>query len=309
MTKKKKMPEIALANAKKVANCKAVQKKIQALYKKVAADLAKEAAKLPKDGKVSEKIKKNYLDQYVKQLEKEIDKLEESIYKEVQVRMGLTAQAVVDANIKWMGKAGLNLAGAFDTIPEEVVKNLIYGKVYKKNWTFSKALWKADSKIKKDIHTIVAEGLAKQKPTFDIAKDLEKYVNPSAKKPWDWNKVYPGTSKKVDYSAQRLARTLLQHAYQQTYRQVIKKNPFVTGVIWHSVFAYGRTCQACMDRDGQRFDKGKEPLDHPMGLCYLEPEIPLSMDEIADQLADWAHGGHHPDIDEYVSDAFGHSGR
>ena len=197
MTKKKKMPEIALANAKKVANCKALQKKIQALYKKVAADLAKEAAKIPKDGKVSEKIKRNYLDQYVKQLEKEIDKLEETIYKEVQVRMGLTAQAVVDANIKWMGKAGLNLAGAFDTIPEEVVKNLIYGKVYKKNWTFSKALWKADSKIKKDIHTIVAEGLAKQKPTFDIAKDLEKYVNPSAKKPWDWNKVYPGTSKKV----------------------------------------------------------------------------------------------------------------
>lgn len=301
----KKMPEIDLADATKVAQSKAIQKKIQKLYKKVANDLAKEAKNLPKDGKISEKMRKNYLNQYVKSLEKEIDKLELEIYKEVQVSMNLTAQAVVDANIEFMSRAGLGLKGAFDTVPKEVVTNLIKGSVYKDRWTFSKALWGHGNKVKKDLQAIVAEGIAKQKPTYDIAKDLEKYVNPTAKKPWDWGKVYPGTNKKVDYNAQRLARTLIQHSYQQAYRATIKDNPFITGVIWRSVFAIGRTCEVCMDRDGQHFKKGTEPLDHPMGLCYLEPEIPLSMDEIADRLGDWANGKSDPDIDKYVRSAYG----
>ena len=64
-----------------------------------------------------------------------------------------------------------------------------------------------------DIQYIVAQGIASQKSAFDIAKDLEKYVDPSAKKDWAWSKVYPGTKKVVDYNAQRLARTMVSHAY------------------------------------------------------------------------------------------------
>lgn len=305
----KKMPELDLADEQKVWQSKAIQKRIQNLYKKVATDLAKEAAKLPKDGKISEKMRKNYLNAYTSKLEKEIDKLEEEIYNEVQVRMELTAKSVVDANIKWMSRLGLDLEGAFDTVPSSVVKDLINGKVYKNNWKFSKALWKAGKKTKADIHSIVAEGIAKQKPTYDIAKDLEAYVNPTAKKPWDWNKVYPGTAKKVDYNAQRLARTLIQHAYQTSYQKTIKDNPFIDGVIWRSVFAIGRTCQLCMDRDGQKFKKGAVPLDHPMGLCYLEPDIPLSMDEIADRLADWGRGGYDPEMEKFAKSLYGNNTR
>lgn len=300
----KKMPEIDLANTKKVWQIESVKKKIQKLYKDVAKDLAKQANKLPKNGDIDVQIKKNWLNQYVKSLEKEIDILEEEIYKEIQMRMELSAQAVVDANISFMGKAGLDLAGAFDTVPKNVVANLVNGKIYKGNWKLSKAIWKSTQKTQKDIYKIVAKGLASQKSAYDIAKDLEKYVNPSAKKSWDWSKVYPGTNKKIDYNAQRLARTLIQHAYQQSYRETVKYNPFITGVIWRSVFAPGRTCQLCMDRDGQRFDKGKEPLDHPMGLCYLEPEIPKTMEEIGKELARWANGEKNPAIDKYVNKAF-----
>lgn len=298
------MPEIDLADAEKVWQTKVIQKKIQKLYKDVAKDFAEKAKNLPKDKNISSKIKKNWLNQYVKALEREIDRLEEEIYNEVQVRMNISAKAVVDANISFMGRAGLDLEGAFDSVPEKVVANLINGKVYKGNWSFSKAIWKGSKKTKKDIHSIVAKGLAEQKSTYEIAKDLEKYVNPTAKKTWEWSKVYPGTNKKIDYNAQRLARTLLQHAYQQSYRETIKYNPFVDGVIWHSVFAAGRTCALCKERDGQKYAKGKEPLDHPQGLCYLEPDIPKSMDDIAKELADWANGKSNPAIDRYVKKAF-----
>lgn len=299
------MPEIDLADVEKVWQSKVAQKRIQAMYKRVADDLAKEAENLPKDGMISEVMKKNYLNQYVKSLEKEIDKIEAEVYKEVQLRMDLTAKSVVNANIHFMGRVGLDMEGAFDKVPSDVVNNLVNGKIYKGNWKFSKALWKNTKRTKKDIQTIVAEGLTKQKSTYDIAKDLEKYVNPTAKKDWDWSKVYPGTRRKVDYSAQRMARTLVQHAYQQAYRQTIKHNPFIEGVIWHSVFAEGRTCELCEQRNGTRYEKGTEPLDHPMGLCYLEPEISKSMDEIADELADWANGQDNPKIDNYVESAFG----
>ena len=300
----RKMPEIDLADAEKVKQTKIVQKKIQKLYRDTAKKLAKEASKLPADGLISQQMRKMYLEQHIEQLEKEIDAIEASLYKEVQLRMELTAKAVVDANISFMGRCGINIQGGFSYVPKEVVKNLIQGKVYANDWNFSKALWQSSKRIKKDIHTIVAEGLTAQRPTYDIAKDLEKYLNPSAKKPWDWSKVYPGTTKKVDYNAQRLARTLIQHSYQQAYRQTIKNNPFVEGVIWHSVFAAGRTCALCQERDGQRYEKGKEPLDHPQGLCYLEPDIPMSMTSIADELADWAHGKSNPQLDAYMESLY-----
>ena len=300
----KKMPEIDLADAVKVTQTKQLQKQIQAMYKKVAKNLAKEAEKLSKDGTISDTMKRNYLNQYIISLNKEIDDIELKLNGAIQNSMSTTAKAVVDANIEFMGRAGLNLKDAFDTVPKDVVEALISGHVYKSDWTLSKAIWGTSQKTKNDVEKVIAQGIAGQKSTYDIAKDLEQYVDPAAKKPWDWSKVYPGTAKKVDYNAQRIARTMVQHAYQQTFRTTISKNPFITGVIWHSVFATGRTCQMCMDRDGQHYDKGKEPLDHPNGLCYLEPEIPSSLDDIGERLANWANGASDPEIDKWLNFAF-----
>ena len=54
---------------------------------------------------------------------------------------------------------------------------------------------------------------------YEIAKDLESYVRPNARLPWnlrmaDGKKIY---KKQIDYNAQRLARTLVQHGYQQSF--------------------------------------------------------------------------------------------
>lgn len=301
-----KMSELAIAETEKVWQMKTVGSKILSLYSDLSMDAMILSHRMPTNT-TSDNMKKAWLNQYIDSLNNEIADLRKEIYGITQSAMASTAQAVVDANNEFMKRAGLDIKGAFNYIPTDVVANLLNGSVYEGNWTFSKAIWGATEKTSQDLQDIVAKGIASQKPILDIAKDLEKYVDPSAKKDWEWSKVYPGTSTKVDYNAQRLARTLVQHAYQQSLRETIRYNPFVTGVVWHSVFSKGRTCALCEERDGTFYEKGKEPLDHPNGLCYLTPEIPKSMNEIADELADWANGKPNPDIDRYVAKSFGFS--
>lgn len=301
-----KIPQLKLAESVKTLQSKKVQKEIQDLYKGLAQDIRVEANKLPRAGISSDLIRKQYLDDLVRSLGSEIDRMNTDIHRTVLTRMTTTSESVVKGNNEWFESFnidGLKIKGAFDYIPSEVVYNLVNGKVYSGDWSFSQALWKSGLKTKSDMYSVVAKGVAAQKPTFDIAKDLEKYVNPTARKPWDWSKVYPGTNKKVDYSAQRLARTLIQHSYQLSFRNVIKNNPFVTGVIWHSVFEIGRTCLLCMDRDGTLYRKGMEPLDHPSGLCYLEPEIPKDMNDIADELNSWIKGEPNKALDKWYTSA------
>ena len=75
--------------------------------------------------------------------------------------------------------------------------------------------------------------------------------------------MYPRTNKKVDYNAQRLARTAVNHAFQQAQKRSCEKNPYVEGIRWISSNIHGRTCPICSDRDGEVFMVKDLPLDHP----------------------------------------------
>ncbi|WP_219666859.1 hypothetical protein, partial [Clostridioides difficile] len=68
----------------------------------------------------------------------------------------------------------------------------------------SDRIWSNIDKTKKDLDYIVSRGLAEKRGSYDIAKDLEKYVNPKVKKDYDWSKVYPKSNKKIDFNAYRL---------------------------------------------------------------------------------------------------------
>lgn len=300
-----KMKEIELADLSKVRIATETQKDIAKMYESISKDIAKEIKSLPSKvaSSTSESVRRSYLNALKKQIDAELDKTTRQISSVTKNSIRATSSAVVQGNNQFMERAGLKMTGAFSHVPNEVVQSLVSGNLYKNDWTYSKAIWGANAKTSRDLESIVARGIASQSSTYDIAKDLEKYVSPSAKKDWAWSKVYPGTSKTVDYNAQRLARTMIQHSYQQSFRQVINKNPFVMGVIWHSAFAHGRSCYECMERDGEWYEKGKEPLDHANGLCFLEADIPQTMEEIADELATWARGGSNPGLTEYYHDA------
>lgn len=272
------------------------QKEIEQMYKHIAQSIETELKRLPDT--TSGALRKVYLEQLQDQVNKELTSLGEALEGKIKSNMEKTAEAVVKDNIKFHDKIGLSVKGMFSHVPSDIVNTVASGQLYNGDWSLSKAIWGSTSKAQHDINMIVAEGIAQNKSVYDIAKDLEKYVDPSAQKPWDWSKVYPGTARKVDYNAQRLARTMVSHAYQQSFVQTTKDNPFVEKYQWESSNS-GRVCELCASRDGVLFEKDDLPLDHPNGMCTYTAVTP-SMVEIADRMADWVQGKQDPELDDYA---------
>ena len=173
------------------------QREIQALYEsaaKKAKELAKEYAKSTPSGQ----LQAQDLKKLAKELEKEMQNIGAKLEGKIQSGMKGASEAVVKDAQKFGKSIGFNFEGAYKYVPKDIVETLISGKLYEGKWSLSSAIWSDVKKSQQDINKIVAEGLALNKGSYDIAKDLEKYVSPSAKKPWDWSKVYPGTKKQID---------------------------------------------------------------------------------------------------------------
>ena len=273
------------------------QKHIVDIYKNASKTVAKKAKNLPKTP--SSPLYKQYLKDLQKEINKELKKAEMSLNGEIKGNMKAAAQAVVDDNANFVNKLGLGIQGSYGFVPADIVKMVSTGQLYEGKWSLSRAIWKTHMKTQYNINTVIAQGIAENKSAYDIAKDLEKYLNPEARKDWDWSKVYPGTAKRIDYNAQRLARTMVSHAYQQAFVRITQNNPFVQDYVWHSANS-DRTCELCADRDGRHFPKDDLPLDHPNGMCTFEAYIPDSMTEVADRLADWVEGKSDPSLDKWI---------
>lgn len=278
------------------------QKHIEQIYKGVAKDIDERIKKLP--NVPSAPLQKTYLENLKKQVLDELDKASGDLQDMIEGNMKSVAESVLDSTLDFTKKVGLSIEGLYSHVPDEIVKSVASGQLYEGDWTLSKAIWKDHMKTQYNINTVVAKGIAENKSAYDIAKDLEKYVDPSAEKPWDWSKVYPGVGRKIDYNAQRLARTMVSHAYQQAFVRSTQKNPFVTKYKWDASNS-ARTCPICAERDGQLYDKNDLPLDHPNGMCTFEAVIPDSMEDIADRIADWAYGADDPELDTWAEDLTG----
>lgn len=276
---------------------KTQQRDIERMYRRISKKIGKEADKLPNT--TSGALRKMYLKRLQKQINSELTSLGKTLEGTILGNMEAVAEAVVGDNIAFHKAINLTVQGMFSHVPGDVVKAVSTGQVYEGRWSLSRSIWGHTSKTKKDINTVIAEGIAQNKSAYDIAKDLEKYVNPDARKDWAWSKVYPGTALKVDYNAQRLARTMVSHAYQQSFVRTTQRNPFVTKYKWDSSNS-GRVCPLCASRDGVLFEKDKLPLDHPNGMCTYIAVMDQPMTDIADRIADWALGGSDPELDDYA---------
>lgn len=275
---------------------KTQQRDIERMYKRISRNIKKQSAQLPST--TSGHLRKLYLDRLQEQINEQLTELGRSLHDIIKTNIGLVAAAAVADALDFNEAIGLVIQGAFSHVPKDIVQSVITGQVYAGNWSLSRAIWDQTSKTKHDINTVIAEGIAQNKSTYDIAKDLEKYVDPSARKDWSWSKVYPGTAKVVDYNAQRLARTMVSHAYQQSFIRTTQKNPFVTKYKWLSSNS-GRVCELCASRDGSYFSKDNLPMDHPNGMCTYVAVMEESMVDMADRIADWVLGNPDPALDDY----------
>ena len=229
------------------------QREIRDMYTNIAYDLSQKIKKTNPDS-----LTFAWLNSYKQSLLKDIEALNKQLNVRIQANMRKAAELGVNPQLSLFDDAAYKYGfarGKFDaifaTIPNDVVKHILGGKLYQDERTLTARIWSTTAQNGKDIEYIIAQGIAAQKSAYDLAKDLEVYVNPGAAKSWEWKSVYPSCGKKtVDYNAQRLARTAIQHSYQQAQKQSCKRNPYVEGIQWLASY-HGRTCELCKERNDQ----------------------------------------------------------
>lgn len=290
------------AEAAKAAIIASQQKEIAKFYEDWADEIGERAKYYSHKSNVSALVSERYYKELQKQLRATSQQVSNKVYKKIKGNIYLISDAVVKDNIDWLASFGFSMEGlnaAFSYVPDEIVRSLITGQIYESGWSLSQRIWSDNEKTLKDIYQVMAKGLAENKPIYEIAKDLEAYVRPGVRLLWnltapDGVRIF---KKQVDYNAQRLARTLVQHGYQQSFVAVTKNNPFITEYVWRSDGS--RVCELCKARDGQHYKKDELPLDHPNGMCTMEPVVVKNM---VDQLADWFNSpnGTYPEIDAFA---------
>lgn len=281
-------------------------KNIQKLYEQWAKDIEKEwGNKATKSQPAAEK--KVQMMKLRAALKREADYISEQVEKSIRTNIYVMSNHVVDAmyeNLKNLGINSKALRASMASIPQNIVENIVSGAIYgggAGNWRLSKAIWGDSSQTLSNLYKIVGGGIAQNKSIYEIANELSKYVNPRAAKQWNLKdskgvSIYP---KKVEYSAQRLARTLSQHAYQQSIVQTTLKNPMVLGIRWKANGS--RVCDICKARDGQVYPKDELPLDHPNGMCVMEP---IYLADSDDMIAKWVNSpaGTYPSMDAWAKE-------
>lgn len=290
------------AEAAKSAIMASQQKEIIKLYEDWADEIGERAKFYSYKTTASAPVSERYYRELQKQLRQTSQEVSNEVYKKIKSNIYTISDAVVADNVKWLQSFGFSSEGlnaAFSYVPHEIVQNLVTGQIYDSGWSLSSRIWGDNEQTLKDIYQVMAKGLAENKPIYEIAKDLESYVRPSARLPWnmrsgDGKKIY---KKQVDYNAQRLARTLVQHGYQQSFIATTQKNPFILEYVWISNGS--RVCDLCKQRDGVHYKKNELPMDHPNGMCTMEPVV---ADDMADKLVDWFNSpdGTYPEIDEFA---------
>lgn len=286
----------------KFAIMESQQKEIAKFYEDWADEIGERAKYYSHKLNASAPVSERYYKELQKQLRATSQEVSNEVYKKIKSNIYTISDAVVSDNIEWLKSFGFSSDGlnaSFSYVPNEIVQKLITGQIYDSGWSLSSRIWGDNEQTLKDIYHVMARGIAENKSIYEIAKDLESYVRPSENLPWnlrmgDGKKIY---KKQVDYNAQRLARTLVQHGYQQSFIETTQKNPFITEYVWRSNGS--RACELCLSRDGVHYKKTELPMDHPNGMCTMEPFV---ADDMIDQLANWFNSsdGTYPEIDKFA---------
>lgn len=292
------------AQNKKLKLAKKQEQQIKKIYNDMYLKVSKKLSKVNPNT-----LSERYLEELQKELTKEIKDIHKQVGKVIKNNIDKSTNLANDVQLDFFMQINeqysLNMKDTFSSmfskIPKAAMDEILFGNAYKDRKGLSERIWQYTKKFDKDIDYIVTEGIANKKSAYEIAKDLEIYVNPKASKPWEWSNVYPNASEKVDYNVQRLARTAVNHAFQQAQKRSCSKNPYVEGIRWLSASTH-RTCELCNSRNGVLYSVKDVPLDHPNGLCTTIPEIPMSLDEIGVELRACRDGASNSKLDKWFSE-------
>ncbi|MGL5766717.1 MAG: hypothetical protein ACRCX8_13855 [Sarcina sp.] len=294
-----KFNELAKASEKKRdLLTRKLSKEINSLYQGLYRELNKKLSKMPSNASEA------YLRSIQKELGKEIVRINKKILTSTKKAIKESSELGTSMQLNFFSE----LSQTYDlgieeaiwqmcaTVHTDVIAEIVGGKIYKDRLGLSERIWSDTKRFEKDIDKVISEGLAQKKGTYDIAKDLEKYLNPKAKEV-----IYNGVRGQANYNTYRIAHTSIIHSYQQAAKRSAQKNPYVEGMKWISAHDK-RACELCSERDGQVYLPKDMPLDHPMGRCTFTYDIPMSLEDIGTELSAWRKGEANGKLDNWFKD-------
>ena len=275
------------------------EKQIGKIYLKAFKDIEKKLEKCT-DNKYRERLLRAYQTQIYEELylliKQGIIKVTDDILNIQKESMIQLLEETFENQTKLVdGKH--KLQAIVDITNKKLVQQMVKGEIYYNGRGLDKMLWDvskcAGDKLNLAITSCIAEGMG----AAEMSQNLKEFAT-GGHHTWSRNKIreklgdgyarrYSGG---LDYEALRLARTTLTHQAQLSTLSSSMINPYMDGVIWHSEHQAGRTCQLCLDRNGTKFKLDNVPLDHPNGMCWLEPTYSMTPEEIAKDMKAWGNG-------------------
>lgn len=292
----------------------ATDRLIRQIYVRAADRLEQQAA-----GAKDESLTKRWQEDYARSVRREIARINGEIETAITSGMDRAARIRADGAGEYLeralGAAGYQLSDSFSDVLSrcrtDALESLIGGKMYSDGRILSQRIWSADGRLQGGIEEILAQGIAQQQSTYQIARALEAYVNPKAACPVDWHNLYPDTpfEMKVDYNATRLARTAINHVYWQTGINAARENPFCKAIHWElsdahyerQVANWGEDVCDEYARHEEGLGRGNFPIDqlprpHPNCLC-IQWEVLPEPEEAAERFKAWMNGAEDPALD------------
>lgn len=288
--------------------------KIIKIYESTADDLLKKASTSRGFTRAWTKDYERYIKYKILELNNELAKVSDSsIRTSAEIAASVQGDFLSYINNKYTLDIDKSMLEFAYTTNEKLIGQIIQGGFYKDNRSLSDRIWGYGNQNGKDIQYILTKGMAEQKSYLDIIKDLEKFLksntDPDFKK--TYTKLY---NRKVDYNAQRLLRTAMNHMFYLQNVSNAKNNPYAEAMHWELSAEHGTRqvdrfgedeCDDYANSDyynlGQgNFPPDKVPVPHPNCLCIQTIVIPKSLDEIGRELGEWINGKDISYLDEWL---------
>lgn len=288
--------------------------KIIKIYESTADDLLKKASTSRGFTRAWTKDYERYIKYKILELNNELAKVSDSsIRTSAEIAASVQGDFLSYINNRYTLDIDKSMLEFAYTTNEKLIGQIIQGGFYKDNRSLSDRIWGYGNQNGKDIQYILTKGMAEQKSYLDIIKDLEKFLksntDPDFKK--TYTKLY---NRKVDYNAQRLLRTAMNHMFYVQNVSNAKNNPYAEAMHWELSAEHGTRqvdrfgedeCDDYANSDyynlGQgNFPPDKVPVPHPNCLCIQTIVIPKSLDEIGRELGEWINGKDISYLDEWL---------
>ena len=245
------------------------------------------------------KAKLAYVHQLYKQLQEQSAICNEKLPKRI-----LDKYAEISMSVSYNASFNRMVDKSVNVTSKEIVEQMIKGQIYKDGMGLDSRLWHSVNASGQKIEDAITSCLARGIGSAEASKTIAQFAK-TGHHTWDKKKIREKLGSKyaekygtggLDYEALRLMRTTTTHMAQLSAINSHKVNPYSNAVIYHIGHAGSRTCAMCKERNGKKFKLEEVPLDHPNGLCWLEPFIsvdgknPASLSDLMDDMNNYYDG-------------------